>query len=474
MAKVAWWAAGLLVAGRMAGAEPGAAAEAPAAPPAEVTAWLAGDADGAARELAGRTDRDAALNHAVAVLYTGDASGAESELRELRAREPGFTPALRWLARARAEAGSAALEETLATLLADHDADARDFLWAGRVRLEAGQVDVAAASLGAAVEREPELYLGWLWLGDAEKERGQLAAGRQAWLRARQLHPGGDVLIRLGRSSLETGRVEEARALFEEALRTPEGRRREDVIRRLLPDLPPAPPAPSFVPVTRPGERLRYTARYLFFHFGVLEIENQGWTEAHGRPAMRLVLTVRSNRGFPFLKIDSRFETLIGQDGSVLAHRNLSRDSTEVDHASAWDMDPATGECVVRQVVDGLFAFDRLPLPALPQDGVSVLQLARALALAPKGLSVLTAVDGTWKGTVLRVKGTKRRRWKGRKIETVEVESEGRYRGPAGQSGRVRTWISRDERAIPYRAAIKVALGSVVLTLREDSEGIEP
>jgi tetratricopeptide (TPR) repeat protein len=474
MGKTAWWVAGLLVAAPVASAEPDAAAPAPGAVPAEVTAWLEGDATRAARELSNRADRGTVLNHAVAILYAGDAPGAESELQALRAREPGFTPALRWLARARAEAGSPALDETIEALLADRSADARDFLWAGRLRLDGGQVDLAAASLSAAVKREPELYLGWLWLGDAEEQRGGLAAARQAWLHARLLHAGGDVLIRLGRSSLHAGRVEEARVFLAEALCTPEGRRQEDALRRLLPGLPPPPPAPSFAPVTRPGERLRYTARYLFFRFGILEIENQGWTEARGRPAMRLVLTVRSNPGFPFLKIDSRFETLIGEDGSVLAHRSLSRDSTQVDHASVYDMDPENDECVVRRVVDGLFAFDRLPLPVFAQDGVSVLQLARALARAPAGASVLTAVDGTWKGTVLRTGGTSRRGWKGREIETVEVESEGQYRGPAGQSGRVRAWISRDDRAVPYRAAIKVGLGSVVLTLREDSEGIEP
>jgi len=36
-------------------------------------------------------------------------------------------------------------------------------------------------------------------------------------------------------------------------------------------------------------------------------------------------------------------------------------------------MNPHTGECTVRQVVDGLFGFDTLPLPPLSQDGLSIL-----------------------------------------------------------------------------------------------------
>jgi tetratricopeptide (TPR) repeat protein len=468
-----WLLACLLTVGPVAGAEPGSSDDAPPPEPG-VMAWLEGDAGRAADELSGRTDRDGALNHAVALLYAGHASAAESELLALRAREPGFFPALRWLARAQAATGSPDRETTIEELLSHPEAGSRDFLRVGRLDLEAGRAERAAAELAAAVAREPELYLGWLWLGDAEERRGRWCEARTAWGRARDLHAGGDVLLRLGRACLREGRAEEARALLSDALDTREGRGLEDRIRRLSPDLPPRAPEASYAPVTRPGERLRYSARYLFFGFATLEIENRGYVEVRGRRAMRVVLSVRSKPGFPFLKIDSRFETYLGEDGSVLAHRNVSRDSTAVDHASAYDMDPATGECTARGIVGGLFDYDRLPLPPFAQDGVSVLLLARALARAPGALSVLTAVDGTWKGTTLSSGRTSRLGRQGRDIEVLQVDADGRYRGPAGQSGRIRSWCSRDERAVPYKAAIKVALGSVVLTLREDSPGIEP
>jgi hypothetical protein len=92
-------------------------------------------------------------------------------------------------------------------------------------------------------------------------------------------------------------------------------------------------------------------------------------------------------------------------------------------------------------------------VPPLDQDGLSVLQLARGVALRPSRLSVLTAVDSTWKGTRLRALGTERIRWAGRDVETVKVEALGHYKGPAGLSGLVRTWISPDARH-PYRAAV--------------------
>ena len=277
--------------------------------------------------------------------------------------------------------------------------------------------------------REEDLYLGWLWLGDAENALGRTAPAREAWLRARELHAGGDVLARLGER------------------------------------LPPPVPA-ALAPPLAPGEKLTYSARYLFFRFATVEIENEGFTELHGRRVARVVFSVRSNPGFPLLTIDSRFESFIAEDGSVLAHRSSSRDSTQARRAAAYDMDPASGQCVVRQVVEGLFGFDRFPLAPLAQDGVSVLQLARGLTGSQSRVSVLTAVDSTWKGTELRPVAAERMRWAGR---DVEVEAVGHYQGPAGLSGRVRAWISRDGRAIPYKATIKVALGSVVLSLRDDA-----
>jgi tetratricopeptide (TPR) repeat protein len=435
-----------------------------------VVSWLEGHAAEAARELAGRTDREGILNRGVALLYAGAAGAAEEELAALREREPGWTPALRWLARAREAAGHPLFEETLRALLADRRADSRDFLWAGRRRLDRAEAESARSSLRQAVGREKDLYLGWLWLGDAEEAAGRPAAAREAWLRALSLHAGGDVLARLGESSLRAGREEEARLWLEEALATPEGRRREGEIRRLLPSLSGKPGAPAVAVPLNPGESFRYSARYLFFRFATVEIENQGFTQLRGRRVARVVFSVRSKPGFPFLSIDSRYESLIAADGSVLAHRSLSRDSTQARRTAAYDMDPDTGQCVVREVVEGLFGFDRFPLPPLAQDGVSVLQLARALAASPGRVSVLTAVDSTWKGTELHALAPVRFRRAGRDIEAVPVEAVGHYKGPAGLSGRMRCWISRDARAIPYKASIKVALGSVVLDLRDEAE----
>jgi len=423
-----------LAAARSAGGSPEVAASDARDARLGSAAWLAGDAARAARELEARGDRLSVLNRGVALLYAGDAAAAERELAALRAREKSWTPALRWLARARAARGSPERDATFTELLVAPGAEARDFLWAGRLLKEAGRFDEAAASLRAATLRDEHLYLAWLWLGDVEEARGRSALAREAWREARELHAGGDVLVRLGE----------------------------------IPDLAAAPGPPRIAIPLRPGEKLSYTARYLFLTFATLEIENQGLTEVHGRRASRFVARMRSRPGFPFLSIDSRFESLIGEDGRVFAHRSSSRDSTEAPREAAYEMDPAAAECVVREVVEGRFGFERFPLGPLDQDGLSIFVVARALAASGSSLSVLTAMDSTLKGTELRTRGVERLRWAGRDVETVVVEAVGHYSGTAGFTGRLRTWISRDERAVPYKACLKVALGSVVLDLRDD------
>ena len=454
---------GLLLAATANARAPESPAPEPEAPAAQ--AWLAGDAAEAARRLEGAVDRVSVLNRGVALVYAGDASGAESELQRLVDREPAWTPALRWLARARAAAGSREWKATLERLLRASGADSRDFLWAGRVWLNAGEAERAAVSLREAVAREPDLYLGWLWLGDAEAALARAPAARAAWQQASKLHAGGELLVRLGVLHAREGQPESARAAFEAALATPEGRPLEATMRELVPDLPPLP-APSPVGFTlAPGETLRYSARYLFFRFATLELSHQGFAELHGRRVARIVVSVRSRPGFPLLKIDSRFESLIAEDGSVLSHRSTSRDSTDTNRAAVYEMNPDDGSCTVRQVVEELFGFETLPLPPLGQDGLSILPLARVVARSRSSLSVLTAVDSTWKGTELVARGRVRADWAGCEREAVQVDLVANYRGPAGLSGRVSALVSADARALPYRAAIKLRLGSAVLEL---------
>jgi len=221
-------------------------------------------------------------------------------------------------------------------------------------------------------------------------------------------------------------------------------------------------------PGLHPGETLRYRVHYLFINLASVTLETGGAIVYRGRPAHRIVFSAKSNDAIPFFHIDSRFESIVDQDGAVLAHRHVASDSDSGSDEAAYDMDREARRCTVRTVRDGLFEYEVLPLPENAQDGVSVLRVARALARARDSAVVPTAVDSMWCATRLQTLGVERIRWQGRDVQAVRIQSTGRYRGPGGMSGAVDIWISDDERSVPYRVKMKVAVGSVSLELLPD------
>jgi hypothetical protein len=221
-------------------------------------------------------------------------------------------------------------------------------------------------------------------------------------------------------------------------------------------------------PGLHPGELLRYRVKYLLFNLATITLATGGPVEYRGHLAHQLVFSARSNDGIPFFHIDSHFESMVAEDGAVLGHRHVASDSDTGRDEAAYDMDRKAGRCTVRTVRDGLFGYEVLPLPENAQDGVSVLRVARALARVRGSAVVPTAVDAQWWPTELRTLGVERLRWQGREVSAVHMQSVGAYKGPGGLSGTIDFWMSDDERSVPYKARMKVAVGSVSLELLPD------
>lgn len=410
-----------------------AAASGPSGPSA-ARLWIDGDAAAALAALKdAEADRARDLNRAVVRLYAGDAEGAESLLTSLLRSEPRWTPALRWLSRTQRELARPAAVDSAAALLASPDVVLHDWLWAGRLFLEHGEAGRAREAFAAAVRAHDGIEAGWLGLAEAEARLGNAMAAREAELR-------GELLRGTPSAGPELARVSYS----------------------------PIPVPPGL----RPGETLRYRVKYLFLNLATVTLETSERVTHRGRPAHRVVFSARSNDGVPFFHIDSRFESVVGLDGALLAHRHTASDSDAGDDEAGYDMDPDTRRCTVRTARDGLFGYDVLPLPPNGQDGVSVLLVARALARARASAVVPTVVESLWWPTRLTTLGTERIRWEGREVETVRLRSEGRYRGPGGLSGGIDLWVSHDERAVPYKVRMKVAVGSVVLQLLPDEDEV--
>ena len=192
------------------------------------------------------------LNRAVALLYAGEALTAERELLALRGREPRWVPALRWLARAQERTGDPATDATIEALLAHTEPTAATSC--GRVS-GSSKPGRPTGRRGACARRwpgSPDLYLGWLWLGDAEAARGRDREAREAWLRARALHAGGDLLFVSGRAAcvLDDGRRAGPSS------RRPWPHRKEGSAKRRSAGwcrtCPPVPPASPVTPAPRP------------------------------------------------------------------------------------------------------------------------------------------------------------------------------------------------------------------------------
>lgn len=416
-------AEGILLSALVLGASPAGGDE----PVPAARAWVAGDIDRALAALdATPASRDRDLNRAVVLLHRGDATASEQILRRLYAEDGAWTPALRWLARSQYRLGRPETPQAVESLLASTGADGRDHLWAAAFFEEHGQAARARESYLRALRDENGLYLAWVGLSRAEAALGNRSAAAQAEQRARDLFVDED-----------------------------------------------AAPLPS--PVLTTPERLTYKVRYLWLTLGWLTLET------HPAPAQRgvyrVVVNMRSNPSIPFFHIDSRFESLLDAQGRMLTHWNTSSDSDTGRRSAGYDTDSRLHRCRVRYVQDGRFGFDDLPLPVEPQDGVSVLQLARAVARAGVSLSVPTAVDTTWKGTRLQAVGREAIRWEGRNVDTVRVQSAGAYKGPGGLSGLVDLWVSDDDQAIPYRGRMKIAVGSITLELTRgasEAAAVEP
>ncbi len=79
-------------------------------------------------------------------------------------------------------------------------------------------MDPQRAQLRMAVQRQPQDFIAWVMLADAELEAGDTAAGDLAAQRALQLRPGHpEALARLGRTRWMQGRHDEAAALLRQA-----------------------------------------------------------------------------------------------------------------------------------------------------------------------------------------------------------------------------------------------------------------
>ena len=238
--------------------------------------WVDGKTQAAlsALDAASRT-REGELNRGVVRLYAGQAADAVSVLAALHERERGWTPVLRWLARAQAELGRPEALDSANVLLARPDADVLDQLWAGGLFLRHERPLQARSAFRRVARRNDGIELAWRGIAEAETQLGNLVSAREADDRVCALHAGGPIASAAAAGEPPLGQVLLASAV------------------------------PS-------DETLRYDVKYLFFRLASVTLRTGDATLQGGAPARRVVFSVRSNDAIPFFHIDSRFESVVG------------------------------------------------------------------------------------------------------------------------------------------------------------------
>ena len=219
---------------------------------------------------------------------------------------------------------------TASRILAHAEATSRDFQWAGDVCTSTRDVrSTRPRRSRGAVEREPDLYLAWVSLGDALVSMGRSADAVSAWTRAAGLCATGDVLMRLARETLASGQRAAGLARLQEVLDAPGGEMFRPEAVRLAPDtafrLDPSPHGRLPASTLRAGEVLRFSVSYLSLGLGRVVFSNLGLQDAGGRQAHGLRMTARSSPAIFFYRVRNEYRSAVTDLGAVVRHANTVR-----------------------------------------------------------------------------------------------------------------------------------------------------
>lgn len=228
---------------------------------------------------------------------------------------------------------------------------------------------------------------------------------------------------------------------------------------------------PETPEVYRNGEVLVYSVKWNFIRLGRIIIRTSA--EGDDTNFVRTVMTVESSPGLPFISISERNSTLIDRRTSkVREYRGVHRKGDDsISIAYDYDCTTRTLSFVEADLVKGTVTRDVTTggIPAFVE-GNALLVYARWRSRSGKSFRVPTVVDGKLGYTYLTFGG---------EVEHLELDDvphdipARKYRGfadwsggtGAGLTGEFTGWVSDDLAAVPLRAEMKIALGSITIEL---------
>ncbi|MCU0412428.1 MAG: DUF3108 domain-containing protein [Bacteroidetes bacterium] len=223
---------------------------------------------------------------------------------------------------------------------------------------------------------------------------------------------------------------------------------------------------------TRPfqdGEFLRYKVRWSFIRIGTVEI-SQHLIPQEGCPEYFLRMRVQSAKGLPFINLHFVHEAIVSTDPIAVRQETVySGDDpnarTSYQHFRDQDLVVVTDSvngCLERQ--------DTVRASGLAYEAMSLLMFARCHARSCDTVVLQTMVNSTLGLTRLCFSQQCEMLDApafNEELRCVRFDGTAEWVGSAfaGMSGGFIGWMSDDSGAVPIRAEVKIALGSIVLEL---------
>ncbi len=222
-------------------------------------------------------------------------------------------------------------------------------------------------------------------------------------------------------------------------------------------------------------ERLQYVVSYLGIRIGTVEMLNR-YDENNSGTIDETVISMRTFSGVPFLSVYTEFFSTRGDDGYFTKSATFDRKRSEWAYYYAYRDVNSTRIIVDRGYKDrndGRISdveIDTLNPETYVHDALTFISILRDSAHTENFYELDMLIDRDVQ--TLRVEpagGIEKIEVRAFENEKEAYHTSGvlEFEGIHGLSRKYQTWISTDERRIPLKARVRIAIGSVKIRLEE-------
>jgi len=213
------------------------------------------------------------------------------------------------------------------------------------------------------------------------------------------------------------------------------------------------------------GEHLTFVVRWGPISAGraVMSIPEITWI--NGRPSYHIISLAESNPFFStFFKVRDRLESFVDKEGifSWRFEKHLREGKFRADYSVTFDQ-------YRRKIIT---KSDTLDAPAFVQDILSIFYYIRTQPLeVGTSIQVMNFADGKIYPVEVKILRRETVKVRAGTFRCVVVEPVLKGRGVFGQKGKLKVWLTDDEKRIPVLMKSKAVFGSIIIEL-EKMEGV--